>query len=47
MTVERAPGNHPLILDTRELKIIKVEASADGKGYTETKFTLAQARRPL
>jgi leukotriene A-4 hydrolase/aminopeptidase len=45
LTVERKSegGNHPLILDTRDLKITRVEASRDAKSYAETKFTLGEA----
>ncbi|HWP44312.1 MAG TPA: M1 family metallopeptidase [Blastocatellia bacterium] len=45
LTVERAsPGsNHPLVLDTRDLKIAKVEASSDAKSFAPAKFDLGQA----
>jgi leukotriene A-4 hydrolase/aminopeptidase len=45
LTVERASagGNHPLILDTRDLKINKVESSSDNKSFAETKFNLGQS----
>ena len=35
LTLDRAAsGEHPLKLDTRELKIFKAEASSDGKTFT-------------
>ncbi len=44
MTVERAvPGAARLILDTRALVIAKVEASADGKRFRDTKFSSGEA----
>lgn len=33
--------NHPLTLDTRDLNIIKVEASTDGRSFRPTPFSLA------
>ncbi|MBA3443153.1 MAG: M1 family metallopeptidase [Pyrinomonadaceae bacterium] len=36
-------GNHPLILDTRDLKITKVETSSDGRQYSATTFHLGKA----
>jgi leukotriene A-4 hydrolase/aminopeptidase len=45
LTVERTSqgGGRQLILDTRDLKITKVETSNDGRSYAETKFTLGKA----
>lgn len=42
LTVEhdKTAGNAPLILDTRELTIEKVEASDNGKSYKSTEFSL-------
>jgi leukotriene A-4 hydrolase/aminopeptidase len=37
----------PLILDTRDLKIEKVEASTDGKTYAETGFALGETDKVL
>ena len=39
----RLAGNHPLILDTRDLKITKVETSPDGQRYSATTFRLGKA----
>jgi leukotriene-A4 hydrolase len=48
LTLERvASGNHPLILDTRDLKIIKVEASSDGSIFTPAQFNLGVADKIL
>jgi len=45
LSLERAAsaGSAPLILDTRELKIAKAEASVDGESYGDAKFTLGSA----
>jgi leukotriene A-4 hydrolase/aminopeptidase len=40
LTIERIAANEPLILDTRDLKIEKVETSADGRTYTAGTFTV-------
>lgn len=40
LTVERTDKTAPLILDTRDLTIEKVEASADGKTFKKAKFSL-------
>jgi len=42
LSLERIPtdNNHPLILDTRDLNIIKVESSADGLTYNPIPFSL-------
>ena len=44
LTVERSAKykDGPIILDTRSLDIEKVESSADGKTFTEAKFTVGQ-----
>jgi len=38
----RLRGSRPMILDTRALRIEKVEVSADGHGFHETKFRLGE-----
>lgn len=45
LSIERVGSskNVPLILDTRNLSITKVEASPNGINYSETKFTLGEA----
>lgn len=40
LTVERTMPGAPLLLDTRDLQIARVETSADGKSFRETQFTL-------
>src|SRR6476659_8731782 len=40
LTIERISQNAPLLLDTRELKIEKVETSVDGKRYEAATFKL-------
>lgn len=42
LTIERVSSNKnvPLILDTKNLNVAKVEASSDGKNYSETRFTV-------
>ena len=49
LTIERAANarNAPLILDTRDLKIEKVEASSDGKKFTRTTFQIGAADKIL
>jgi leukotriene A-4 hydrolase/aminopeptidase len=48
LTIDRAqPGADTLKLDTRDLKIINVEASADGTGFTPAQFTLGAADKIL
>ncbi|MCA1626136.1 MAG: M1 family metallopeptidase [Acidobacteria bacterium] len=49
LTVERAANaqNAPLILDTRDLRIEKTEASSDGKIFTQTEFQLGAADKIL
>lgn len=48
LTLERpASGDYPLILDTRDLKIIKAEASSDGTNFLPTQFTLGDADKIL
>lgn len=46
LTLERK-GDYPLILDTRDLKIIKTEASNDGSNFTPVQFTLGEADKIL
>ena len=44
LTLEHtASGEHPLKLDTRDLKIVKAEASTDGANFTPASFTLGNA----
>src|SRR2546422_3763547 len=40
LTIERISQTEPLILDTRDLKIDKVETSADGTRYEAATFQL-------
>jgi leukotriene-A4 hydrolase len=40
LTVDRMSLNEPLILDTRDLNIEKVETSADGRSYLPATFTI-------
>ena len=49
LTVERTSANKqaPLILDTRDLKVAKVETSADGRKYTAANFTVGSADKIL
>jgi len=49
LTVERAANaqNAPLILDTRDLKIEKIEASVNGKKFTRTEFQLGAVDKIL
>src|SRR5262245_1611549 len=47
LTVERLSQTEPLILDTRDLKVEKVETSADGAKYSETTFTVGSADKIL
>ena len=49
LTVERTSANKqaPLILDTRDLNVSKVETSADGKKYVTAKFTIGSADKIL
>jgi leukotriene-A4 hydrolase len=46
LTLERK-GDYPLKLDTRDLKIIKAEASEDGSNFTPVQFTLGEADKIL
>ncbi|MCI0339023.1 MAG: M1 family metallopeptidase [Acidobacteria bacterium] len=48
LTLDRPPtGNHPLKLDTRDLKINKAESSNDGTNFTPTQFKLGEADKIL
>ncbi len=48
LTLDRAAsGEHPLKLDTRDLKIFKAEASSDGTKFMPTTFTLGEADKIL
>ncbi|HKX30338.1 MAG TPA: M1 family metallopeptidase [Blastocatellia bacterium] len=48
LSIERAPnGADPLRLDTRDLKIVKAEASSDGNNFTPAQFTLGEADKIL
>jgi leukotriene-A4 hydrolase len=46
LTLERK-GDYPLKLDTRDLKIIKAEASEDGSNFTPVQFTLGESDKIL
>jgi len=45
LSLERvaADGHPPLILDTRDLKVTRAEASADGTNYSPASFSIGQA----
>lgn len=47
LTVDRTQANEPLILDTRDLHIDKVETSADGARYQAGTFTLGSSDKFL
>ena len=47
LTVERTSQTDPLILDTRELKIEKVETSVNGLNYTPGTFTVGTSDKIL
>src|SRR5436190_10880795 len=47
LTVERTSQTDPLILDTRDLKIDKVETSADGTNYSPATFKLGVSDKIL
>lgn len=47
LTIERLSQTEPLILDTRDLKIDKVETSADGARYQAGTFTLGDSDKFL
>src|SRR5438046_1841815 len=47
LTVARISQTDPLILDTRDLKIDKVETSADGKAYSAGTFTVGAVDKIL
>jgi len=47
LTVERISQAEPLILDTRDLKIEKVETSADGVAYSAATFTVGSSDKIL
>lgn len=49
LTIERAAngGKEPLILDTRDLKIAKVETSVDGARFAPAKFSVGAADKIL
>src|SRR6185369_15412739 len=47
LTIERISPNEPLILDTRDLKIDKVETSADGARYEVGTFKLGDSDKFL
>src|SRR6185369_16810222 len=47
LTVERISQDQPLILDTRDLKIDKVETSADGARYEADTFKLGDSDKFL
>src|ERR1051325_8425110 len=45
--IERISPDRPLILDTRDLKIERVEASVDGKSFSPGTFTVGEADKIL
>ncbi|HEY3039107.1 MAG TPA: M1 family metallopeptidase [Pyrinomonadaceae bacterium] len=47
LTVERVSQNEPLILDTRNLNIEKVETSADGANYSPATFSVGSVDKIL
>jgi leukotriene-A4 hydrolase len=47
LSFERADPNAPLILDTRDLQIEKVEASTDGTNYKTTDFKVGETDKIL
>lgn len=49
LQIERTAKNNqsPLVLDTRDLKVSKVETSSDGTNYKPTEFTLGAADKIL
>jgi leukotriene A-4 hydrolase/aminopeptidase len=47
LTVERVSPTEPLILDTRDLKIEKVETSVDGVAYSAGSFTIGASDKIL
>src|SRR5262245_18391124 len=48
LTLERViAGNHPLKLDTRDLKIIKAEASSDGSVFVPAQFNMGATDKIL
>ncbi|HEU5239861.1 MAG TPA: hypothetical protein VFU37_22200, partial [Pyrinomonadaceae bacterium] len=47
LTVERISQTEPLILDTRDLKIDKVETSVDGTSYSPATFTIGASDKIL
>jgi leukotriene A-4 hydrolase/aminopeptidase len=47
LTVERISQTEPLILDTRDLRIEKVETSADGAHYSPATFTIGSSDKIL
>ena len=47
LTVERISQTEPLILDTRDLKIEKVETAAERTAYSPATFTLGAADKIL
>ncbi|MGE0883939.1 MAG: M1 family metallopeptidase [Blastocatellales bacterium] len=48
LTIERRqPGANALKLDTRDLKIVKAEASADGNSFIPAQFTLGEVDKVL
>src|ERR671912_691989 len=47
LIIERTSQTEPLILDTRELKIERVETSVDGLKYTPATFTVGTSDKIL
>jgi leukotriene-A4 hydrolase len=47
LTIERTSQTEPLILDTRDLKIERVETSVNGRNYTGATFTVGTSDKIL
>src|SRR5262245_19945484 len=47
LTVDRISPDRPLILDTRDLKVEKVETSVDGRSFLPGTFTIGEADKIL
>ena len=47
LTIERTAPTEPLILDTRDLKIERVETSVNGRNYTVATFTVGMSDKIL
>src|SRR5918996_929509 len=47
LTIERSSQTEPLIVDTRDLKIERVETSTNGVGYAPATFTVGTSDKIL